>query len=186
MSSTSTPQAPLGLEEYARLPDDGFRSELVRGRVVREPQPTVGHGEVQARLAELLRRHIRQSGGDLVCASAAGVITSESPPTVRGPDLMVIRGQRMRDLHRSGFLRGAPDLAIEIISPGNAAAEIQEKVTEYLESGASAVWVIYPGRRIVAVHASVEEARFHREGDDLPGGSLLPELRLPVTAIFTD
>ena len=186
MNSTSTPDAPLGLDEYARLPDEGSRSELVRGRVVREPQPGLPHAALQVRLAALVKRHIDEAGLDVVCAGPAGVITSESPPTVRGPDLMVIRGERTRDLHRSGFLRGAPDLAIEIISPGNAAAEIQEKVAEYLESGASAVWVIYPGRRIVAVHASLREARFYREGDDLPGGDLLPELRLPVTAIFTD
>lgn len=186
MNSTSTPDAPLGVEEYARLPDDGVRTELVRGRLVREPHPGLPHGSIQARLLSLLEQHIRSAGLDLICAGPAGVITAEDPATVRGPDLMVVRRERARDLHRSGFLRGAPDLAVEIISPSNTAGEMHEKVAEYLGSGSEAVWVVYPQRRTVAVHASLREARFYHEGDELPGGDLLPELRLPVAAIFAD
>lgn len=135
---------------------------------------------------EALRRHLREHAPHLVCVGNFGVITEEDRATVRGPDLAVVRRNRTTDLHRSGFLRGAPDLAVEIVSPSNGAGEIQAKVREYLAAGASLVWVIYPDTRTVAVHESPREARFFGEEETLTGGDLLPDLRLPVVELFRD
>lgn len=175
---------PLTIDEYARIPDDGRRTELVCGELLREPQPGFRHGRLQATLLELLGSHVRGHAPHLVCLGNVGVITEEDPGTVRGPDVAVVRRTRADDLHRSGFLRGAPDLAIEIVSPSNRAAEVQAKVREYLLAGASLVWVVYPDTRTVAVHASPTEARFVGEDEVLTGGELLPGLRLAVAELF--
>lgn len=79
---------------------------------------------------------------------------------------------------------GPPDLAIEIVSPSNSAADIQAKVREYLRAGARLVWVVYPDTRTVAVQDSLESARFFDDGGVLPGGDVLPGLEIPVAEIF--
>lgn len=128
---------------------------------------------------------MRENAPELTCVGNIGVITDEERHTVRGPDLAVVRKELAENLHPSGFLRGAPDLAVEVVSPSNRASEFQEKVGEYLDAGASLVWVIYPGTHTVAVHASPEEARFLGEGDALMGSDLLPRLRVPVVEVFS-
>ena len=105
---------------------------------------------------------------------------------MRGPDLAVVRKTRTEDLHRAGFLRGAPDLAVEIVSPSNKAGEIQGKVAEYLAAGALLVWVVYPQTRTVAVHEPGGSARFFTGSERLGGGDLLPELDLRVSELFED
>jgi Uma2 family endonuclease len=168
------------------LPDDGRRTELVRGQVVREPQPGYEHGRVQLRVGEILARFLREHAPDFTCAGPFGVLTEEEPDTVRGPDLAVVRRSRIERLHPSGFLPGAPDLAIEVVSPSNTAADVQEKVAEYLASGAALVWVIYPKTRTVVVHDSRRHARFLPEEELLDGGSLFPALRIPVKELFEE
>jgi Uma2 family endonuclease len=186
MKSTAPDAHLLTIEEYADLPDDGWRTELVRGQVVREPQPSYEHGRMQSRVIAILEAHVKARAPHLVCVGPFGVITEEAPGTVRGPDLAVVRRDRVVDLHRAGFLRGAPDLAVEIVSPSNKAGEIQEKVSEYLAAGARLVWVVYPQTRTVAVHEPGGRARFLTGEEPLEGGDLLPELELRVSEVFED
>lgn len=173
-------------DAYARMPDDGWRTELVRGRVVREPQPSFEHGRVQMRIGELLRSHIRQAGLDLVCVGNVGALVTEEPDTVRGPDVAVVRRDRVPAGNASGFIRGAPDLAVEVVSPSNTAAELQEKVVEYHAAGARNVWVVYPATRTVIVHDSARTATLLREDEPLTAGDLLPGLSFTVGDIFED
>ena len=175
----------LTIDEYAALPDDdGWVTELVRGLVVREPRPSYEHGRIQIRLGQILANHIDAYAPDLVCVGDFGVIVEQDPATVRGPDLAVIQRERAQGLHRAGFLLGAPDLAIEVVSPSNRAADIQLKASQYLGAGAAIVWIVYPETRTVAVLVGPTEAQFLGEGDELTGGDLLPSLRVPVREIF--
>lgn len=97
--------------------------------------------------------------------------------------MAVVRRDRLPDPH-AGYLRGAPELVVEVVSPYKKAADIQEKVLEYLGAGARAVWVVYPQTRTVAVHESPAEARFLAEGDVLDGGRAVPGLRVAVAELF--
>ena len=171
-------------EEYARLPDDGYRTELVRGMVVREPQPVYVHGRVQARLLYHLEAFIERSGLALVCVGPIGSILARNPDTVRGPDAAVIRAERLPPGHHVGFLDGAPDLVIEIVSPSNTARQIREKVTDYLTAGAKCVWVIDPRRRNAMSHASRGEALQLRAPDELACEEVLPGFRLKLSELF--
>jgi Uma2 family endonuclease len=79
-----------------------------------------------------------------------------------------------------------PDLAIEIVSPSNSAADVQRKIHEYFDAGVSTVWVIYPEQKTIYIYASSAQIRVLQLGDELDGGDLLPGFKLPLSALFED
>ena len=85
----------------------------------------------------------------------------------------------------SGFLEGAPDLAVEILSPSNTVAEIHDKLVEYFENGARLVWVIHPKEQYVLVYRSSQEPdRLLKSTDSLDGEEIAPEFTLPIADLF--
>jgi Uma2 family endonuclease len=79
-----------------------------------------------------------------------------------------------------------PDLAVEIVSPSNAADEVQRKLVEYFNAGVRAVWVVYPRQQHVYVYTSPTEVRILTRAGELDGGDVIPGFRLPVEALFED
>lgn len=173
----------LTIDGYRRLPDEGMPSELVRGRVVKEPQPGFEHGRLQIGLARKFAAHIEEAGLDLVCLGPTGFILKRDPPTVRAPDLAVIQRSRV-PADPSDFVEGAPELAVEIVSPSNTAAEIEAKVRDYLTSGADTVWVVYPRARQVAVHDPTGHSQRRGEHDALTADPLFPGFHLALADLF--
>lgn len=176
----------MSLEEFQRLPEeDAYRLELDRGTLVREPRPAPLHGRVMASLGWHLESYARSSGTGAVFADA-GFVLSETPPTVRGPDLAFVLQDRIPEggYAEAGFWHFAPDLAVEIVSPSNTAASIQRKVLEYLDAGASLVWVVEPGTRTVMAYRSDGAVHVHDADDTIDGGDALPGLAIPVGDIF--
>lgn len=163
---------PMTADELVTLPDDDMRHELVRGvhRVI--PPPGARHGLVAARLAELLR----QSAGPLgVVLVETGFVLSRDPDTVRAPDVAFVRAARIPPAGvPDGYIEGAPDLAVEIVSPSDTLYEVEEKVAEFLAAGARLVWVVNPRRRTVTAHAPGAGPVVAGEGDTLGGGDVLP------------
>lgn len=171
------------IEEYRSLPDeDGFLSELAQGALVREPRPGPRHGATVMLLGKRLVDWALENGGTVTTES--GFVLAEDPPTVRGPDLAYLRRVEEPYGTEDAFVRGPPDLAVEVVSPSNSAAGIQRKVIEYFQAGSSQVWIVHPETRTVVVHRSETEARVLREGDHLEGGDLLPGLDVPLSKIF--
>lgn len=78
----------------------------------------------------------------------------------------------------------APDLAVEIISAGNTAKEMERKCSEYFKYGAKAVWMVYPRTRTVVVYSNPDERLALTESDVLSGGTLLPSFSLEVRTLF--
>jgi Uma2 family endonuclease len=178
------PQA-FTLQEYEQLPSqDGFRDELVRGRLVRAPQPGEAHAAVQARLCVILVDHVDRY--DLgVVLGPAGFVLQQEPPTVRGPDLSFLTRAGMGPgWPQRRFRHGAPDLAVEIVSPGNRTSELTAKVIDYFRAGCRQVWVVDPATRTVAIWRSAADVRVLHGGDELEGGDLLPGLRVPLVRVF--
>lgn len=136
---------PLTLEQFEQLPEeDEFLLELVRGRVVREPRPGGRHGWITSelfwRIASFVRE--RELGWTLV---ETGFVLADDPPTVRGPDVAFLARENLPvDGAPVGMWRRPPDLAVEVVSPTNTAADVQEKVLEYLAAGTRLVWVVDP------------------------------------------
>jgi Uma2 family endonuclease len=175
----------LTLADFEELPEeDAYRVELVRGRLVREPRPGAPHGRLTVTLSVEIEIFAREHGLGLTFADA-GFVLADDPPTVRGPDIAFLTEETVRrEGSPTGFWRIAPDLAVEILSPSNRAADIQEKVLEYLAAGTRLVWIVDPKTRSVTVYRSPNEIRILREGDVLDGADILPGLALPVSRIF--
>lgn len=173
----------ITLEEFLNLPDDGYRDEVSRGHLVREPQPGDQHGAITVEMVTILNNWLKEHPiGKL--RTHSGFRLSRTPLTIRGPDIAFIRRQRLDTVLESPFFEGAPDLAIEIVSPSNTASDLQEKIAEYMEAGTYAVWVIYPRTRSVVVHDANGEIRMLSRRDTLTAPELLPGFEFPVERIF--
>ena len=174
----------LTVEDLPYLPPDEDRWELVEGELVREPPPGGEHGGVVLDIGARLLAFVREHRLGRVFADTGYVLASD-PDTVRGPDASFVSAERLADATRRGpYLIGAPDLAVEVVSPGNTRQEIARKVDEYLSAGARAVWVIDPLRRTVTSHLPDREAVTLGLAETLDGGECLPGFRLPVSEIF--
>ena len=79
-----------------------------------------------------------------------------------------------------------PELAIEILSPGNTPAEMRRKRTEYFSAGVRLVWIVDPDSRSVSVYTGVEQSTVLHESDVLEGGEVLPGFSLPLKELFAE
>lgn len=176
----------MTIGEFERAPETVWRSELVRGRVVREPPAGGEHGSLAGRLHGRLARHVDDHGLGLVLAAETGFEIAPDPDgTVRAPDVAFISKERIPDdgIPR-GFWPGPPDLAVEVVSPSNSADQLQGKIFDYLDAGTRMVWVVHPRTRTVTVYRSTEEIRILGEGDVLDGADVVTGFRLPVAELF--
>jgi Uma2 family endonuclease len=184
MESLQASGSPITVAQYLAMPDDDRKVELVRGRLVREPPPAPLHGRFQVRVGRLLDEFVEAH--DLgVVMSEVGFLLARRPDTVRIPDLCFVSRARIpEDGYTRALWEMAPDLAVEIVSPGNRLSEMQEKVLDYLDAGAREVWVVDPGRGTIVVHRPGGEARLLRDADELGGGDVLPGFRLSLPRLF--
>ena len=175
----------LSIEEFERLPeDDEYRDELVRGRLVREPLPGIEHGLLTAELACRLYSHVEERALGIVLIGA-GFVLAEDPPTVRGPDVSFLSAANVpAEGVPTGYLRRAPDLAVEVVSPSNTVTEIQEKVLDYLDAECRMLWVVDPRNRSVMVYRSRDDIRIRTMGDILGGSDVLRGFRLALAELF--
>jgi Uma2 family endonuclease len=182
--TTTTLQRSTASELYA-MPDDGFRYELVKGELRRMSPSGSEHGAIIINISVLLAQHVRSEKLGVCFGAETGFKIASAPDTVRAPDVAFIRRERIPE---SGipkkFWPGAPDLAVEVLSPGDTRREVDEKVKDWLEAGARVVWVINPKRRSVSVYHSMTDAERLSEGDELDGGEVVPGFRCKVCEIF--
>ena len=114
----------------------------------------------------------------------AGFKLATDPDTVRGPDLAVISRQRIPDPEPSGFLGLAPDLAIEVLSPGDRPGEVLAKVGEWLSAGSRLVWVIDPERREARVYRADGSETVLTADQALDGEEVVPGFSCPLATIL--
>ncbi|MGH9203415.1 MAG: Uma2 family endonuclease [Vicinamibacterales bacterium] len=180
-----TSTRPITAEELLRMPEDGFQYELVKGRLVQLMLPGAEHGIIEVRLCVALADHVERHDLGLVVAGDTGFKLESDPDTVRGPDVAFVRAGRVPPTGiPKGFWDGAPDLAVEILSPSNTASQIKEKLAEYLGLGSSQVWVVDPRRKTTTIHQRDAAPQVLGEEDQIDGGDLLPGFRYPVARLF--
>lgn len=157
------------------------RCELVRGELVMMMPAGGRHGRVAMRLARAIANHVEARRLGEVLAAETGFVLARDPDTVRAPDVAFLRaGREIGD----GFIEGAPDLAVEVVSPGDRPGYLREKVAEWLEAGSMAVWVVDPAARMVTTRERMQVARVYQETDTLEGGSVLPWFSLELSELF--
>ena len=103
---------------------------------------------------------------------------------MRGPDLSFVTRERLLGFDATRFFEGAPDLAIEILSPSNRPYQVRAKVADYLAAGCRLVWVVDPERRSVTTYRALLAPLVLGADDTLDGDDVLPDLAIQVASIF--
>jgi len=158
--------------------------ELVRGELIMMTPAGFRHGRIACAVAALLRNYVQERGLGAVLSAETGFQIGHDPDTVRAPDVAYVAIDRMPQTEPVGFFPGAPDLAVEVLSPGDPAGDVLAKVQDWLDAGCRAVWVVDPKTRTVAVHHNRREITVLSDSDTLDGGEIIPGFRVPVADLF--
>jgi Uma2 family endonuclease len=168
-------------EELLKLPKDGYKRELVDGKIVMSPAG-YRHGRVIIRLATRLAAFCGQHGlGDVLDSSTGFRLPSRN---LRVPDVSFVARGRVSEPPPEGFAELAPDLVVEVLSPGDSPRLILDKVGEYLGAGARLVWVIDPETRGAAVYRSLTDVKRVPPAGTLDGEDVLPGFSCPLADIL--
>ena len=181
----STSTKLMTADELFVMPRDGFRYELVKGEL-RKMSPAGGeHGAVIFNLSILLGQHIKANNLGQGFGAETGFKIASDPDTVRAPDIAFVRRERIPStgVHEN-FWPIAPDLVVEVVSPGDTFQEVEDKMEQWLAAGTSAVWVVNPKRRSVSAYRSMTDVTRLSDADELDGGEVVPGFRCKVSEIF--
>ncbi len=172
----------LTIEDVLRLPDkEGVIHELNKGELVIVTPPQLRHNRVRQRIEIKLVNFVEER--------KLGEITSEtgfilSKDLMRVPDVAFITCDRSKSADPDQPVKGAPDLAVEIFSPNDRISEVLLKVSQYLEAGAKAVWILYPERQQAHVFEPGEPPRVLDRNGVLDCPKILPGFSIPVHSLF--
>lgn len=171
-------------DELSRLPDDGsHRYELDRGRLLTMTPAGTLHAAVTVRIAAALAKYVDESKSGVVLAGDPGFKLESDPDTVRAPDVAFIARERIPGEGLTpGFWPGAPDLAVEVLSPCDRRSDVNRKIEQYLQLGTKQVWFVEPALRQITIFKVGAPPVV--VGDTLDGGDLLPGFQCPVSRLF--
>ena len=181
-----TPETKVWTDaEFMALPDDGNCYELAKGELINLGNSGALHGYIAIILsAALFALVTSRKLGVLLDSSTAFTMKNGNK---RSPDIAFFAKERLQGLEElpTGFLEGAPDLVVEILSPGDTVAEIEDKIAEYFANGTRLLWVISPGQHYVLVYRSgYEPQRLFTSADFLEGEDVVPGFTFPVADLF--
>jgi Uma2 family endonuclease len=172
-------------DDLLQMRDDGFRYELVSGELRTMSPAGNKHGRFAANITSSLGPHVKANGLGAVYAAETGFWISSDPDTVRAPDVAFVSQKRLDEVGDvEGYWPGAPDLLVEVISPGDTYTEVEEKVLEWLEAGARMVVVVNPRKHAVTVYRSLTDIVVLTEKDTLDGGDVVRGWTMAVKDIF--
>ena len=187
MDGMNTASQITTADELLRMPDDGYRYELVEGELRKMTPAGSEHGYVVGELSGRLWQHVRDHDLGSVFGAETGFRLSRDPDTVRAPDVSFIRQERIDAIGiPKEYFPEAPDLAVEVISPGDTAEEVDSKIRLWLAAGVRLVWVIHPGGRSATVYRSMSDVEVLIESDILDGGDVVPGFTCRVRDVLVN
>ena len=161
------------------------RHELVKGELRRMAPSGFEHGVIIVRLTRLLGNFVDQHKLGYVAGAETGYTVERNPDTVRGADVSFVAAARVPPgALTKKFWEGAPDLAVEVVSPDDRVRDVEQKVHEYLHAGARLLWVVSPTLRTVTVYRPGANPIVLRESDELSGEDVVPGFRCGVAQLF--
>lgn len=174
----------LTAEEFAALPDDGRRTELVRGVIVEIPPATPGHASICLNIDSILREFVRARDLGRVVSNGSAVVTRRGPDTVRGPDVAYYS---FRKVPWGPVPKGywpAPELVVEVKSPSDRVTTLTTRAYEYLEAGTVAVCLVHPEAETVGI-VTLDRLPYRLSNrDELTLPDVFPDFRVPVRQFF--
>lgn len=177
----------LTAEELEWAPASDRRQELVGGNLVVITPAGFAHGRVAGKIFAALHTFVHANQLGETCAAETGFVLARNPDTVRAPDAAFVTASRAAlQVRKEGYFDGAPDLAVEVVSPNDTDEDLHQKVLDYLRAGSRQVWVVRPRSRTVSVFRSFSDVSVLGEGDAIVGHDLLPGFSLPVEQIFQE
>jgi Uma2 family endonuclease len=177
----------LTLDEFLKLPETEPASEYVCGEVFQKAMPTIVHGVIQMLLSIVVGQFVLSNRLGIAGSEIRCIFGPEGQGRAYVPDWMFIAAHRMPsdDASANGPYYGAPDLAVEILSPDDRPRRVLSKVLFYLNHGVRLVWLIDPEDRVVTVYTPEDrDGRTLATGDTLDGDDVLPGFRAPVDEVF--
>jgi Uma2 family endonuclease len=182
---TAPVSTPITAEEFLLMPESEGH-ELVDGELVE-----VGMGSESSWIGgylfhQLMNFVLPRRIGRLFPQESGIQIWPDRPNLVRKPDTYFIRRERISGPNPTGWMRVAPDLVIEVVSPNDKASELEEKLREYREAAIPLIWVIYPATRtahVLRANGSHDELD---EQDALDGEDVIPGFSAPLADLFAD
>jgi Uma2 family endonuclease len=181
MAEATVVKPKMTEEEFLRLPDDGRKYELVDGEA-KEVPAGVRHDAIVMRIGYLMYPFAAKIG--FLCASSAGfrMVTGN----IRSPDVSLVLRERLPEGQLpEGFMEGAPDLAIEVISPNEDWAELGRKIGEYFMSGSKQVWLVDPQAKTVTVYKSLTDVHVLHAEEEI-SSDLLPGFKCKVADLMME
>jgi Uma2 family endonuclease len=176
----------LTVEDLDACPDDGNRYELVEGKLFVSRAPGIPHQRVLHNLQVEFGLYLRQNPiGILV--PGTGAVFSDYDAVI--PDIVFVRNERWADVVSGPRVTGAPDIVVEIVSPGteNRRRDLSVKRQLYAKYGVQEYWVIDPENRSVEMYRlvgpSLERIATLVHDDEITS-PIIPGFELKVSAIF--
>ncbi len=183
MSTTATQSFTAA--QLLRMPKDGFRYELVEGTLIKMSPAGSKHGQVAATITILLGQYVKLHKLGTVFAAETGYKIATNPDTVLAPDTSFVRQAEIDRLGETEkFWPGAPDLAVEVVSPGDTPREVRGKVAAWLAAGTRMVWVVEAKKRTISVHRAQADVVVLTENDVLDGADVVPGFSCKVAEVF--
>lgn len=170
--------AILTYEDYLSLPDDRNRYEILEGDLVVTPAPSPKHQMVSANLEFILLSHVKENKAGLILNAPIDVILNES--TIVQPDIIFISGERREIITERG-IEAAPDLVVEILSPGSSKFDRISKFQIYAKRGVRWYWIVNPDDETLEEYELVERA--YRRTGSLVGKQIFEPALFPGLAI---
>lgn len=186
MSVAAPPPALLTAEEFARLPDDGRRLELVAGQLVETPMPPPKHGFCCSKLDRAIGNFVDDNGLGRVASNDSWVKTRGGPDTVRGADVAFWSYDRLpKGEVPEGIIPSPPDLVIEVRSPSERWTDIFGKMLEYLKAGVRVACILDPGTETLSIYRPDEIQQILTADDEFTLPDVLPGFATKVGKLFT-
>ena len=171
-------------DDLLHMPDDGRRYELIRGELIELAPPGPKHGYVAGRTYKALDDfvHPRRLGAII---TESGFIIASDPDTVRAPDAAFISAEMLPEGGLPDqYMRMAPDIAVEVVSPSDREREVRDKALGWLAAGSRLVWVLYPATRSVTVYRSETDVSTVDSDQILDGAPVLDGFSVYVAELF--
>lgn len=183
--AAANPPKLLTIDEYVRLPDDGRKTELVRGRIEEVPPTNALHGYVCGRIYKFVERFVDAGKLGRVLTNDTGVVTERDPDTLRGADVCYYSFTRLPPGPLpQGYPTVVPELVFEVRSPSDRRSKVLGKVTEYLTAGVTAVCVVNPDLGTAIVYRDNQDPESFPADGELTLPDVLPGFRVPLRQFF--